>query len=111
MDALRVATARGCGDARRIAVVPSNYKGARRQMNQLKTMLLNVATTICGIVAGMALYIADQGVNLPTDEKGWKQLLVAAAIASIGFTAKSATVGTKPGETPAAPPKEGGEAK
>lgn len=77
---------------------------------QLKAMLLNVATTVSGIVAGMALYIADQGVNLPTDEKGWKQLLVAAAIASIGLTAKSATMGSRPGQSGEIP-KEGGEAK
>ena len=69
-------------------------------MRTILIMVRNVATTLSGLIAGMAIYISDQGLALPTDSAGWKKILVSAAVASIGFTAKSATVGSKPNENP-----------
>ena len=66
----------------------------------LSVMFANKLTTIIGIVAAFVSYLASQGTNLPTDRAGWGALLVAAALAALGITAKDATTGSAPGDRP-----------
>jgi hypothetical protein len=62
----------------------------------IRVMLTNYWTTIFGFLAGMVYYLSQQGASLPTDRRGWWDLIVATVLAGIGAVSKDATTGSKP---------------
>jgi len=65
-------------------------------MSSFKTMLTNYWTTITGFLSAFFYYVATNGATLPTTKAEWINLGVAASMAGLGLTAKSATTGSKP---------------
>jgi hypothetical protein len=63
-----------------------------------KTMATNWWTTFVGAASGFVVYIAENGASMPQNKEGWKALLVGASLAALGFVAKSATTGSRPGQ-------------
>jgi hypothetical protein len=59
-------------------------------------MIQNYWTTITGFASGFLFYVASNGANFPSNKQEWLNFLVAASLAGLGLTAKSATVGSKP---------------
>lgn len=61
-------------------------------------------STIIGFVAGVLNYLANLGVNLPTDGKQWGIVLVSAALFALGAVTKDANVSNAPTPLPTAAP-------
>lgn len=59
----------------------------------------NWRTTMLGASAGSGLYVGLQGFTLPTDRRGWLNLAVSILISLLGYFAKDAATGSRPGET------------
>jgi hypothetical protein len=62
----------------------------------IKTMTTNWWTTLIGAVGAILVYVQENGAAMPQTKEGWKALLIGAAIAGLGFVAKSATTGSTP---------------
>jgi hypothetical protein len=65
-------------------------------MDAVKVMLGNAWTTVVGILCGGAYYLLENGATFPTTKDELKKTVLAILLAGLGFTAKSATVGSRP---------------
>jgi hypothetical protein len=65
-------------------------------MNTFTVMLTNWWTTIVGVAAGVAQYLAVAGATPPTTKAEWMSFVSGLLIAALGVVAKSATTGSEP---------------
>lgn len=65
----------------------------------IERMVGNWMTSVLGLLAGAYLYIAQQGLTLPTNKEELKTFGGSLLIALLGLAAKDATTGSQPGAT------------
>ncbi len=65
-------------------------------MNTFTVMLTNWWTTMLGVAAGAAQYLASAGATPPKTRAEWGHFVAGLLIASLGGAAKSATTGSEP---------------
>ena len=61
------------------------------------TMVRNLWTTIFGILAAVGQYATQVGAKAPETKADWISVVSALVLAALGFVAKDASTGSKPG--------------